>query len=151
MSKCFFEELFYYCLFGDEEKCAYCGRPLKPSPKPLPKLTVKIFRDPKYRNYDYAAVDKDGTAHVYYGRPIIHKEIGRFFASVDLKFIGFDYDASDWENSLIANPYIEIEKKEYNLKQLKDKLKAQATNPLLEIRKLEAEIGELEKKIGECE
>lgn len=154
MSTCFFEELFD-CLFGKEEKSIYYSKPLKPSPEPLPKLTVKIFRDPEYENYRYTAVDADGTAKAFVCKPVIIKSmscwVGHSGNLDGANFIDGIYDASDWENSLIANPYIEIEKKEYNLKQLKDKLKAQATNPLLEIRKLEAEIRELKKKIGECE
>lgn len=154
MSKCFFEEL-YDCLFGDEKRCACCGKPLKPSPKPLPKLTVKIFRDPEYKNYRYAVVDAYGTAHLFHHRPRCDKLSGlwwpEFLYPLGERYIGRIYDASDWQNSLIKNPYIELEEKEYNLKGLKEKLRTQATNPLLEIRKLEAEIRELKNKIGESE
>ena len=160
MSKSFFEELFDY-LFGDEEKCACCGKPLKlspkPLPKPLPKLTVKIFLKPEFRNYEYAAVDADGHAHLFHRRPHSDKKYGLWWGSFEEfnEIHPYDsdshYDASDWLNSLIENPYIEIREKEENLERLKQELEAQATNPLLEIRKREAEIRELKNKIGECE
>lgn len=63
------------------------------------KLTQAVFNDlpPEYR---WAAVDAGGRAYAYIPRPIPmtrHWTVG----AGDLMAIGADFDATDWQNSLI--------------------------------------------------
>ena len=68
-----------------------------------PKLTEDIFNSPDCPEWArYAAVDADGSGHVFDGKP----DRGLLYWRCDYingTYIGM-YDASDWQNSLIERP-----------------------------------------------
>jgi hypothetical protein len=67
----------------------------------LPDYDEKLTADDIPDGYNYAAVDFDGTAHVFVNLPIIIKELGCWdVTDEDYVYLG-DFNASDWENSLV--------------------------------------------------
>ena len=80
------------------------------------KLTVDVFADSKCPNWAvYAAVDGDGTLHLYEKEPLLLPTAGEwtYYAGDNhWRWFGDDYDASDWENSLIKRPETKEERKE---------------------------------------
>lgn len=73
-----------------------------------PKLTVDIFDRPDCPEWArWAAVDADGSGHVFDGKPDRGSLYWRGYY-VNAIYIG-DYDPTDWQNSLIERPEVERE------------------------------------------
>lgn len=74
------------------------------------KLTVDVFDRPDCPEWaNYAAVDPNGHAYFYNNRPSKDESEWDYFnrlTSIDNRYVRIDYnfDASDWENSLIKRP-----------------------------------------------
>ena len=76
--------------------------------KKLKKLTAEIFNDPACPEWArYAAVDRNGKGYMYSYKPILGKTI---WGCIDGNehYIG-EYDASEWEKSLVERPVTEEE------------------------------------------
>lgn len=74
-----------------------------PEPQPqLKQLDQSVFDglDEKWR---FAAVDDDGRAYYFMKKPVIDQDDPCFIdgSTTRCKWIGDDYDASNWQNSLI--------------------------------------------------
>lgn len=70
----------------------------------LPKLTAEVFERPDCPEWvNYAAVDKSGMVFVYTKKPKVKSSTWDAPCG-DFLFIGSDFDASDWQNSLIERP-----------------------------------------------
>ena len=72
----------------------------------LPKLTAEVFNRPDCPEWArWAAVDANGTGYLYSMEPWIG-QAGRWLVSItgDSKGCG-EFDASDWQNSLIKRPH----------------------------------------------
>lgn len=93
------------CLFSDTRKPKW--EPVTDC-NLLPKLTAEVFDRPDCPTWaKYAAVDRDGIACFYDKKPEcdnvqmwLRGEKGEYFMAVR----GNQYDASDWQNSLIERP-----------------------------------------------
>lgn len=71
---------------------------------PLPKLTAEIFDRPDCPEWaQYAAVDMNGIAYYYDDKPF-PTETFFYNKCAYHQMIEGDFDASDWENSLIERP-----------------------------------------------
>lgn len=80
---------------------------LQPEVAKLPKLTAEVFDRPDCQEWaKYAAVDKDGTARFHAEEPTLPTVLdGEWWCSTgNDTFITGEFDASDWQNSLIERP-----------------------------------------------
>lgn len=71
----------------------------------LPKLTTEVFSMEECPDWaKYAAVDPDGEAYWYDGKPRIVGKEWNNESGYRARLIGRQYDASDWKNSCIERP-----------------------------------------------
>jgi hypothetical protein len=92
----------------------------------LKKLTVDDIPD----GFCYAAVDRFGEARAYKTKPILELSESFWRYDFDSMFIGKDFDASNWENSIIGgDPYV--------IQIMKNKNKRKMEGPTLESCKFE--------------
>jgi hypothetical protein len=68
----------------------------------LPDYDEKLTADDIPKGYNYAAVDFDGTAHVFVNLPILNEKEGHWYVTDNDYYVYLgDFNASDWENSLV--------------------------------------------------
>ena len=73
----------------------------KPEPQ-LKQLNQSVFNN-MHERWKFAAVDDDGRAYGFMKKPVIDQDDPCFIDedTTRCKWIGDDYDASNWQNSLI--------------------------------------------------
>ena len=73
--------------------------------EPKKPLTQAVF-DGQASYYKYAIIDSDGGAWVHRYEPKLFERRGLWASSGDCRFVGYGYDATGWQNSLIVRETI---------------------------------------------
>lgn len=86
----------------------------KPSEPKLKVLDQSVF-DELDEKWQFAAVDKDGRAYGFMKKPVIDQDDPCFINgdTTRYKWIGEDYNASDWQNSLIERESLACEEADF--------------------------------------